>query len=155
MNTYHYPRSTTHVPLVKMSSWQSSTETLSIFKYDVSVGSYYIIFCVWIGTSSLNMIPYPYTNLTLYARICILFPWKGILCYCWNSDNYVATFHSEDGDLSYVYLASIWVQRSSHNHYVVTGSNFEFSKNWCFLTLGAYSSCPTWARDPQKVQKGT
>ena len=32
---------------------------------------------------------------------------------------------------------------------------FEFSKKWCFLTLGAYSSCPPWSRDPQKVQKGT
>ena len=40
-------------------------------------------------------------------------------------------------------------------HYVVTGSSFEFSKKCCFFTLGAYSSCPTGARDPQKVQKGT
>ena len=26
-----------------------------------------------------------------------------------------------------------------------------FPKNGVFFTLGAYSSCPTWARDPQKV----
>ena len=38
-------------------------------------------------------------------------------------------------------------------HYVVTGSSFEFSKKRCFFTLGAYSSCPTWARDPPKSSK--
>ena len=38
---------------------------------------------------------------------------------------------------------------------VVTGSKFEFSKKCCILSLWAYSPCPIWARDPQKVQKGT
>ena len=28
-----------------------------------------------------------------------------------------------------------------------------FPKNGVFFTLGAYSSCPTWARDPQKSSK--
>ena len=28
-----------------------------------------------------------------------------------------------------------------------------FPKNCVFFTLGAYSSCPTWARDPQKSSK--
>ena len=40
-------------------------------------------------------------------------------------------------------------------HYMGTGHHFGFSQKCSFLTLGARSSCPVWARNPKQVPKGT